>query len=200
MDDESVMIADATAKIFADLADPQAANSVDYDDGPLWQTLVDAGLTRAWLPEASGGAGLSLAGGFEILRVAGHYACPVGLAETLLAGWALNQAGLDVPEGVLTLAPMRGRGAVALGTDDAATGQARSIAHAMQADFVVVAAAHKKVLMKKKLHTDCEKCECKQFKWIPRRPEEVGMYWLVRRKGFDVTKWRAPCKCKHGHD
>lgn len=60
--------------------------------------------------------------------------------------------------------------------------------------------AHKKVLMKKKLHTDCEKCECKQFKWIPRRPEEVGMYWLVRRKGFDVTKWRAPCKCKHGHD
>ena len=48
--------------------------------------------------------------------------------------------------------------------------------------------------------TGCSKCDCKAFKFIPRRPEEVGMYWLVRRKGFDITQWRAPCKCKHGHN
>ena len=61
-------------------------------------------------------------------------------------------------------------------------------------------AGHQKTLSKKKLNTACEKCECKGFQWIPRRPEEVGMYWLVRRKGFDAVKWRAPCKCKHTHE
>eukprot|EP00826_Nyctotherus_ovalis_P043011 TRINITY_DN4497_c0_g2_i4.p2 TRINITY_DN4497_c0_g2~~TRINITY_DN4497_c0_g2_i4.p2 ORF type:complete len:222 (-),score=89.53 TRINITY_DN4497_c0_g2_i4:57-722(-) len=32
------------------------------------------------------------------------------------------------------------------------------------------------------------------------RPEELGMWWLPRRKGFDVNKWRATCKCKHNHE
>ena len=26
------------------------------------------------------------------------------------------------------------------------------------------------------------------------------MWWLPRRKGFDVRAWRAPCKCQQGHD
>jgi hypothetical protein len=34
---------------------------------------------------------------------------------------------------------------------------------------------------------------------MPRRPEEVGMWWLPRRKGFNVNTWRASCKCKHTH-
>ena len=35
---------------------------------------------------------------------------------------------------------------------------------------------------------------------MPMRPEECGMWHLPRRKGFNVHAWRAPCKCKHGHD
>ncbi|KAJ9533555.1 hypothetical protein QJQ45_026610, partial [Haematococcus lacustris] len=31
-------------------------------------------------------------------------------------------------------------------------------------------------------------------------PEEVGDWWLVRRKGFNVHTWRAKCRCGHGHD
>ena len=26
------------------------------------------------------------------------------------------------------------------------------------------------------------------------------MYWLPRRKDFNVNTWRAPCKCKHTHE
>ncbi len=33
-----------------------------------------------------------------------------------------------------------------------------------------------------------------------RRPEEVGDWWLPRRKGFNVAAWRAKCRCGHGHD
>merc|ERR1712194_189904 len=38
------------------------------------------------------------------------------------------------------------------------------------------------------------------FENIPQRPEECGMYWLPRRKEFKLSEWRAPCKCRHGHD
>lgn len=43
-------------------------------------------------------------------------------------------------------------------------------------------------------------CACRRFEHVPRRPEEVGEWWLPRRAGFDVRKWRAKCRCGHGHD
>lgn len=46
----------------------------------------------------------------------------------------------------------------------------------------------------------CEKTGCKKFQFIPRRPEEVGMHWLPRRKDFNINKWRPSCKCKHSHE
>lgn len=46
----------------------------------------------------------------------------------------------------------------------------------------------------------CGACGCRRFEYVPSRPEEVGMWWLPRRQGFDVRAWRAPCACKHGHD
>lgn len=140
MNDDARLIADMTARIFADLADPQTLNAA-ADDGwraPLWRALEEAGLTRAWLPEAAGGAGLDLATGFEILRISGQYAAPVAIAETLLAGWALNQAGIAVPEGVMTVAPMRARDGLTLDQDGALMGTARSVAHGGEAAHVVV--------------------------------------------------------------
>ncbi|KAA6400118.1 MAG: hypothetical protein EZS28_004353 [Streblomastix strix] len=48
--------------------------------------------------------------------------------------------------------------------------------------------------------TKCHTCECKRFEFVPMRPEEVGDWWLPRRKDFNVTKWRAKCKCGHTHE
>ena len=93
-------VAETAARIFADLADPQDINKA-RDDGwkaALWQALADNGLTLAWVPEESGGAGAELADGFAVLGVAGRYAVGVPLAETLLAGWLLSRAGLKSPE------------------------------------------------------------------------------------------------------
>jgi hypothetical protein len=45
----------------------------------------------------------------------------------------------------------------------------------------------------------CSQCDCSCFSFIPSRPEECGEYWLVRRKGFQLSTWRAKCKCGHGH-
>ncbi|XP_013389714.1 protein FAM221B-like [Lingula anatina] len=43
-------------------------------------------------------------------------------------------------------------------------------------------------------------CPCKAFAWIPSRPEDIGEFWFQRRRDFDVTKWRAKCRCKHTHE
>jgi len=139
VDDDIRMISDAAARIFADLADPRTLNAATDESwrAPLWQALEEAGLTRAWLPETAGGAGLPLDCGFEILRVSGQYACPVALAETLLAGWALVEAGLEAPDGAIALGPVRTRDALAF--DGATvTGVARSVPHAAEAGLVVL--------------------------------------------------------------
>ncbi|KAG2425408.1 hypothetical protein HYH02_015017 [Chlamydomonas schloesseri] len=46
----------------------------------------------------------------------------------------------------------------------------------------------------------CKSCNCRGFAFIPSRPEEIGEWWLPRRKGFNVHTWRAKCRCGHGHD
>lgn len=42
-------------------------------------------------------------------------------------------------------------------------------------------------------------CPCKSFAFIPERPKDIGEWWLQKRPGFDLTTWRAKCKCKHTH-
>ena len=41
---------------------------------------------------------------------------------------------------------------------------------------------------------------CKMFEFVPSRPEEVGDDFLPRRRGFNVSTWRAKCKCGHTHE
>jgi len=46
----------------------------------------------------------------------------------------------------------------------------------------------------------CGNCGCKTYKFMFQRPEEQGLWWLPRRKGFDIKKWKATCQCKHNHE
>ena len=136
------IVTDTATRIFADLADPQAINSAK-DDGwkaPLWQALADAGLTLAWVPEDAGGAGASLADGFKVLGVAGRFAAPVPLAETLLAGWLLSRAGISSPAGAMTVAPARQGERITLNSDGTLSGRARAVPFADGAQHLAVLA------------------------------------------------------------
>jgi len=75
--------------------------------GALWQALEEVGLTRAVLPEAAGGSGIEFEDAMYALRRSAYHAAPVPLAETMLAGRLLAAAGIAVPEGSLTVAPVR---------------------------------------------------------------------------------------------
>ena len=141
MSDDNIII-DATTRIFQDLCDPQMITN-SADDGwkaPLWSALEEAGLTQAWTPDELGGAGATIVDGFDVLRVSGEFAVPVPLAETLLAGWLLSQAGLIVPMGAMTIAPVRAGESLTLSEDGSLSGSVRDIPFADEAERIAVLA------------------------------------------------------------
>lgn len=87
-------------------ADGAASDRSSFPLG-LWEAVRAAGFTAALLPEAAGGFGASVAEGLGLVRVSARHAAPIPLAETMLGGWLLAGAGLAVPEGVLSVAPVR---------------------------------------------------------------------------------------------
>jgi len=140
------LIVDTTARIFEDLGSPQHVN-LARDDAwrqPLWGALEEMGLTRTWVPDTLNGAGAGVTDGFEVLRVAGMYAVAVPLAETLIAGWALASAGIEVPLGPLAViaAPpgeLTGReGAIAVDERGRLFGRASGVAFGRDADHLAV--------------------------------------------------------------
>ena len=102
--------------------------------------LEESGLTLTWVPDELGGAGAALADGFAVLRQAGRFAAPVPLAETLMAGWLLTKAGISVPGGPLTIAPIHADGRITLAADGALSGRARRVPFARNARQIAVLA------------------------------------------------------------
>ena len=140
--DDNIVVATAE-RIFADLANPQEiihAKDQEWKE-TLWQALTEAGLPLSWVPEEHGGVGASLMNGFDVLRAAGRWAVAVPLAETMLAGWLLSQAGIAAPEGRMTVAPSGPRDRVHLGSDGRLTGRARKVPFAQSADYIAVLAS-----------------------------------------------------------
>ena len=137
------IVAETATRIFADLADPQTINRTRDSrwKEALWHALSEAGLTLAWVPEQQGGAGASLNEGFAILGVAGRYAVPVPLAETLIAGWLLARAGIEVPAGAMAVAPARPRDRITLNTDGSLSGLSRGTPFAKDSKHIAVVAA-----------------------------------------------------------
>jgi acyl-CoA dehydrogenase len=134
------IVAETAARIFADLADPQTINQAKGDGwkAPLWRAIAEAGLQQAWVPEELGGSGASLADGFEILGVAGRYALPVPLAETLAAGWLLAQANIASPAGPMTVAPVRSNETIEIAADGTLSGRALAVPFAREAEHLAV--------------------------------------------------------------
>ena len=70
----------------------------------LWGALEEVGLPMAALPESAGGPGLAFGDAMYALRRTAYRAAPVPLAETMAASRLLAAAGIEVPDGAITLA------------------------------------------------------------------------------------------------
>ncbi len=141
MDEAESLVRDAATRIFQDLGDPQTINNAENDAwrAPLWSALEEAGLSTAWVPDDLGGAGAGIGSGFAVLRVAGEFAAPLPLAETLLAGWLLAQGGIVMPGGTMSLAPTRRGDKISL-VDGKLSGTARAVPFAAEVDHLAVLA------------------------------------------------------------
>src|SRR5205814_7955619 len=136
------IIVDTATRIFGDLCEPQTINAAEEGKWPqaLWEALEESGLPLTWVPDDLGGAGAEMLDGFAVLRAAGRAAAPVPLAETLLAGWLLAQAGIGAPPGPMTIAPVHEDGNLTLGADNKLHGRARHIPFARAAKHIAVIA------------------------------------------------------------
>ena len=134
------IVAETAARIFADLADPQTINNARDDrwKTPLWRALTDAGLTARLGSRKRAAAARASPMASPILGVAGRYALPVPLAETMLAGWLLAQADIEAPAGAMTVAPVRPRDRISRNADGTLSGRADAVPFATDAQHIAV--------------------------------------------------------------
>ena len=101
------ILAETVTRLFTDLCTKQRLEAADRGEwlAELWTAVEENGLTQPLLPEDKGGVGAGWEAAYVILHASGRFAAPIPLAETLLAGWLLDQAGLDIPAGPLTVVP-----------------------------------------------------------------------------------------------
>lgn len=140
MNEMRTLILDTAERIFRDICDQTLVDKAEKGEWPagLWQTLEESGLTQASVPEERGGAGGTIGDGLYFLKTSGRYAAPLPLAETLIAGVLLAEAGADVPAGPLTIAPVR-KGEVIEFKDGKLSGTASRVPFAHGASAIVVA-------------------------------------------------------------
>jgi acyl-CoA dehydrogenase len=110
------LLSDTVTRLFTDLVTKELIEAAEGGAWPatLWRSLEEGGLTLPLVPEAGGGAGGTWLDAHVVVRAAGRHAAPVPLAETIVASALLAGAGLDVPLGPLTLAPVHGGEALTL--------------------------------------------------------------------------------------
>jgi len=131
------IIGESVNQIFADHCTKDLLEKADAGEWSeeLWRTVVENGLTQVLLPEENGGADAGWQAAYVILHAAGRFAAPIPLAETLLAGWLLDSAGLDVPDGIMSVVPEGDD--VLLSAAGEVSGEAVNIPWATQADYLV---------------------------------------------------------------
>src|SRR6267378_8381452 len=145
MNELQTILAETCTRLFTDHATTAVLEGAEKGEwpAPLWQALEENGLTLPQVPEARGGAGGSWNDAFVVLMAAGRFAAPVPLAETILAGSILAEAGLDAPLGPMTVAPVHMDEGLTLarqGSGFTLSGRATRVPWGARAEHVVVVA------------------------------------------------------------
>ena len=102
----NAMIAETAAKIYTDLCGrniPHEAEAGHYPQN-LWDALAENGLPLAWVSEENGGFAAEYDEVFGAIWASAQAASPVPFAETLVANWLLDRAGIAIPESASSFA------------------------------------------------------------------------------------------------
>ena len=118
MRDETRMLLESMGRLFEDKCTKQVVDLAEKGSFPddLWRAVSETGVPLAALPESAGGADAEWSDLYAVLRVAGRYAAPIPLAETMLAGWIAAAAGLELTDQPMTVGPVRAGDTSDIGT------------------------------------------------------------------------------------
>ncbi|WP_432842293.1 acyl-CoA dehydrogenase family protein [Dactylosporangium sp. CA-092794] len=97
---------DVVDQLFAERNDPQARQRAEATGWPqeCWDAVAAAGLQWVGVSESIGGSGGTLQDAATLVRLAGRHAVALPLAEcTMLGGWLLESAGIQVPDGPISV-------------------------------------------------------------------------------------------------
>ena len=133
------LLSETATRVFADTATFAVVEQAEADGWApiIWDAVAETGLAWVSVPEAAGGSGGTLADAIEVLRIAGRHAVPLPLAETgVLGGWLLAGAGLEIPDGAVTVVPNTTRDDLVL-RDGALHGTAHRVPWARVVDEIV---------------------------------------------------------------
>ncbi len=161
MNETQRILGNMVARLFADHVDATLlaeAEKGGWSEG-LWRLVEDRGLTRPLVPEEQGGMGATWHDAFVIVRAAGRHSTPIPLPETIVAGWLLAAAGLEVPAGPLSLAGAHPDDRLHLARSGAGwrlSGTARRVPWGRVAGSVVLALRHQENTGV--VRAPCERC------------------------------------------
>ena len=144
------MIEQSAARLFSPNVDRALLEQSEAGQWPqkLWQLVVDNGLTLALAPEAAGGIGATWSEAYPILRGLGYWQVPLPLAETMIAAQLLSLAGLDIPEGPITIIEAgRDTTVAAAGTGLRLTGSCVRVAWAGSCRWALVSLAEGRIAL-----------------------------------------------------
>lgn len=106
MSEIGAMLGDTVDRLFGDMVTAEMLAAAEDGVWPatLWKAVEEAGLTLPLVSENRGGVGCSWLDARVVLHGAGRYSAPIPLAETILAGWLLDRAGIEPPLGPMSVA------------------------------------------------------------------------------------------------
>ena len=106
----------------------------------LWQQVLESGYADALVPEAQGGAGLSLSEVASVVFACGRHVLPLPLAHTLAVRAGLAERGFDAPTGPITIAQRATKG-------EGGAIEALAVPYAMTAQWVLVSGPQTDLLL-----------------------------------------------------
>ncbi len=146
------LVTETAHRLFNELCTHEAVQAAE-DNGAapeIWDAFCETGFDLIAIDEAAGGSGGTLAEAAEVLRMVGYHSAPIPAAENgILGGWLLASAGMDRPDGLVTVVPPSAQGptagcSIALAGDGSAsvTGEALRVPWARIADEIVCVCEH----------------------------------------------------------
>ena len=108
------ILEDSIQRLLADHVTPAMLRGSEKGEmaTALWQLIEDLGFPHALVRESAGGSGLAWSDVYPLIMACGQHGLPLPLPETMLAAWLLDQAGLAVPSGALTIVDTTGTAGV----------------------------------------------------------------------------------------